>query len=47
MTIGLIARDDPVRPANPIYREVAPRELTAALQSRLASVLDPKPCRDD
>ncbi len=34
--LGLIARDDPVRMANPIYREVAPRELTAAAQAGLA-----------
>ena len=44
--LGLIAGDDPVRMANPIYREVVPRELTAALQSRLASALDPKAYRD-
>ena len=33
--LGLIARDDPVRMANPIYREVVPRELTRKAQSRL------------
>ena len=33
--IGLIARDDPPRIANPIYAEVVPRELTAALQAKL------------
>ena len=30
--LGLIARDDPPRIANPIYTEVVPRELTAAVQ---------------
>ena len=30
--LGLIARDDPPRIANPIYAEVVPRELTAATQ---------------
>ena len=44
--LGLIAGDDPVRMANPIYREVVPRELTVALQSRLASAIDPKSYRD-
>ena len=34
--LGLIAADDPVRMANPIYREVAPRELTYAVQATLA-----------
>ena len=33
--LGLIARDDPVRVANPIYREVIPRELTRRVQSKL------------
>ena len=33
--LGLIARDDPVRIANPIYREVVPRELTRRVQSKL------------
>ena len=33
--LGLIARDDPPRIANPIYAEVVPRELTAALQAKL------------
>ena len=33
--LGLIARDDPVRMANPIYREVVPRELTSTVQSSL------------
>ena len=31
--LGLIALDDPPRVANPIYADVVPRELTAALQS--------------
>ena len=33
--LGLIARDDPPRIANPIYAEVVPRELTAAVQAKL------------
>ena len=33
--LGLIARDDPPRIANPIYTEVVPRELTAATQGDL------------
>ena len=33
--IGLIAREDPPRIANPIYAEVAPRELTYAVQATL------------
>lgn len=33
--LGLIARDDPPRIANPIYMEVVPRELTAATQGDL------------
>ena len=33
--LGLIARDDPPRIANPIYTEVVPRELTAAAQGDL------------
>ena len=39
--LGLIALDDPVRIANPIYREVIPRQLTSVLQSRLASLIQP------
>ena len=31
--LGLAARDDPVRIANPIYREVIPRDLTWATQA--------------
>ena len=38
--LGLIAPDDPVRVANPIYREVVPRQITSVLQSRLATALD-------
>ncbi len=34
--LGLIARDDPLRIANPIYAEVVPRELTYAAQTDLA-----------
>ena len=33
--LGLIARDDPLRIANPIYAEVVPRELTYAVQAGL------------
>ena len=33
--LGLIARDAPVRMANPIYAEVVPRELSYATQERL------------
>ena len=33
--LGLIAADDPVRVANPIYAEVIPRELSWATQARL------------
>ena len=33
--LGLIAADDPLRIANPIYAEVVPRELTAAAQTRI------------
>lgn len=33
--LGLIARDDPPRIANPIYMEVIPRELTAVTQEDL------------
>ena len=33
--LGLIARDDPPRIANPIYTEVVPRELTASVQGDL------------
>ena len=33
--LGLIAPDDPLRTANPIYREFVPRELTYALQQTL------------
>ena len=33
--LGLIAREDPLRVANPIYAEVVPRELTYAVQATL------------
>ena len=33
--LGLLARDSPLRIANPIYAEVAPRELTLAAQEGL------------
>ena len=33
--LGLLAREDPPRIANPIYREVIPRELTATTQGDL------------
>ena len=33
--LGLVARDAPLRIANPIYREVVPRELTSATQEAL------------
>ena len=33
--LGLIARDEPLRIANPIYAEVVPRELTSAAQTGL------------
>ena len=39
--LGLIAVDDPVRIANPIYREVIPRQLTSVLQGRLADLIQP------
>ena len=42
--LGLVARDAPLRMANPIYREVVPRELTYAMQEGLA--LDPAWYRD-
>ena len=34
--LGLVAREPPLRMANPIYAEVVPRELTAAAQEGLA-----------
>ena len=44
--LGLVARDDPPRIANPIYREIVPRELTAATQGDLplqpARYVDPQ-----
>lgn len=33
--LGLIARDDPIRVANPVYREVIARSLTASVQSQV------------
>ena len=39
--LGLAALTDPVRMANPIYAEVIPRELTAAQESELASLVSP------
>ena len=33
--LGLIARDDPLRMANPIYAEVVPRELTSHVQASI------------
>ncbi len=33
--LGLIARDAPVRMANPIYAEVVPREITCVIQEKL------------
>ena len=33
--LGLVAQTDPVRVANPIYREVIPRELTSVTQAML------------
>ena len=42
--LGLVAPDSPLRVANPIYREVIPRELTFALQEGLD--LDPLWYRD-
>ena len=43
--LGLVARDDPIRIANPIYREVIPRDLTWTTQANLthdpAWYLDP------
>ncbi len=32
--LGLIAKESPLRIANPIYAEAVPRELTAAAQER-------------
>ena len=33
--LGLVARDDPIRIANPIYREVIPRDLTWSTQANV------------
>ena len=43
--LGLVALDSPLRMANPIYREVVPRELTYAMQEGLG--LDPAWYRDE
>ncbi|MCY4186864.1 MAG: hypothetical protein OXD30_00075, partial [Bryobacterales bacterium] len=40
--LGLVAAKGEVRIANPIYAEVVPRELTAALQSGLAPQVQPE-----
>ena len=40
--LGLVAAKDEVRMANPIYAEVVPRELTAALQSGLELQVKPE-----
>ena len=37
--LGLIAHDDPLRIANPVYGEVVPRELTCATQAGLVEEL--------
>ena len=39
--LGLIARDPPVRIANPIYGEVVPRELTAVVREELVLAAAP------
>ena len=39
--LGLVARDYPVRMANPIYAEVIPRELTLPLEATMAGSVDP------
>ena len=39
--LGLVARDYPVRMANPIYAEVIPRELALPLEAALAGSVDP------
>ena len=38
--LGLVAHDDPLRIANPIYAEVVPRELTYAAQASLLQDVD-------
>ena len=38
--LGLVAHDDPLRIANPIYAEVVPRELTSAAQASLLQDAD-------
>ncbi len=39
--LGLVARDYPVRMANPMYAEVIPRELALPLEATLAGSVDP------
>ena len=39
--LGLVARDDPVRMANPMYAEVVLRELTQPLEATLAGQVSP------
>ena len=39
--LGLVARDYPVRMANPIYAEVIPRELVLSQEATLAGSVDP------
>ena len=39
--LGLVARDHPVRMANPIYAEVIPRELTLPLEATLSAEISP------
>ena len=39
--LGLMARDYPVRMANPIYAEVVPHELVLPLEATLAGSVDP------
>ncbi len=40
--LGLVARDYPVRMANPIYAEAIPRELALPLEATLAGEVDPE-----
>ncbi len=39
--LGLVARDDPPRMANPIYAEVIPRELTTVQEGELKDLVSP------
>ena len=45
--LGLVAAQGEVRMANPIYAEVIPRELTAAQESGLESLVSPTWCVDE